>query len=186
MVYLKRGINKIESGYGLKDFYKYYKENAKNPLDYTTFSNVWKDVAKSIMKLVIYRNLDFMIPARMGTLCVRKVKAKPIIKSDGTVCKNRMSINYKASWEKWFKEYPELTKEEIAKLPNKKHVYYLNDHSDGFKIKFMWDKYTCNVKNQNIYNLQIARPNKQEVSRAFTKYKTDYYEYINRQTYGKE
>lgn len=180
MVYIKRGFNKIQSNHGLKDFYKYYKENAKNPLDYNTFSAVWKDVAKSIIKLVVYRNLDFMIPARMGTLCIRKMKAKPIIKPDGTISKNKMSIDYKSSWEKWKREYPELTIEEIAKLPNKKHVYYLNDHSDGYKIKWMWDKYTCTVRNQNIYSLQIARPNKQEASKAFVKFKTDYYEHINR------
>lgn len=177
MVYIGRGINKIPVDYGIKDFYKYYNDNAKNPLEFRKFKEIWLDIAKVIIRLIVYRNLDFMIPARMGTLCVRKILTKPIVREDGTVDKSKLSINYKASWEKWFREYPGLTKEDIAKLEDKKPIYYLNEHSDGYKVKYKWDKYTCTVKNQSIYNLQITRGNKKELSEAFKNFKTDYYEY---------
>lgn len=177
MPYIGRGSNKVKPDYGIREIYKYYKENAKSPLEYKKFKEVWKDVAKTIIRLIVYRNLDFALPARLGSLYIRKIKCKPVINSDGTISKNRLSINYKASWKKWQRDYPDLTLEEIAKLKGKKPVYHLNEHSDGYKVKWKWDKFTCTVKNQSIYSLALTRENKQEVSKAFREFRTDYYEY---------
>lgn len=179
-MFVGRGKNKIRPDFGIQDIYKYYKENAKNPIEYKQFRTIWKELAGKIIHLIIYRNLDFAIPARMGTLSVRKMKTTFNIKEDGKLDKSQLCINYKASWDKWIKDYPNLTKEEIAKLPNKKYVYYLNEHTNGYKVRWRWDKFTCNVKNQNLYSLTMSRENKKELSKAFKEYKTDYYEYSRR------
>ena len=176
-MFVGRGVNKIRPDYGISDIYKYYKENAKHPIEYKKFRNVWKDLAATIIKLIVYRNLDFSIPARMGTLSARKTKVEFGFDKNGNINKNKLCINYKASWDKWIKDFPELTKEEIAKLPNKKYIYYLNEHTDGYKVRWRWDKFTCNVKNQTLYSLAMTRENKQELSKAFREFKTDYYEY---------
>ena len=174
-MFVGRGKNKIQCDFGIGDIYKYYSENAKNPINVDKFRIVWKDIAKSIIKLIIHRTLDFAIPARMGTLGVRKNKVQFTIGKDGNINKNKLCINYKASWDKWIKEYPELTKEEIAKIKNKKYVYYLNDHTDGYKVRWRWDKFTCTVKNQNIYSLTMTRENKKGLSYAFSNMNKDYY-----------
>jgi len=178
MGYIKRGKNKIKPDYGIKDFFNYYKDNAKEPiLDYNKFVSIWKDCSHAISKLIIYRNLDFSIPARLGNLQIRKLKSKVFLNPDGSLNKNKLAINYKASWEKWIKEYPNLTNEEIAKLKDKKPVYHLNEHTDGYRVKWVWDKFTATIKNQSIYSLKMTRQNKQELSKAIKNYKTDYYEY---------
>lgn len=180
MVYISRGKNKIHPDYGITDIYNYYIENSDNPLDEATFKHLWKKLAKIIVRLIIYRNLDFAIPARMGTLSVRKTKTPFKVLENGTVDKSQLCINYKASWTKWLKEYPDLTKEEISKLSDKKYIYHLNEHTDGYKVRWRWDKFTCTVKNQNIYSLTMTRDNKKELSKAFSEFKTDYYEYNRR------
>jgi len=177
MVFISRGVNKIRPDYGINDIYKYYKENAKSPLDEKKFKELWKILIKIIIRLIVYRNVDIALPARLGTLCARKIKSKPIVKEDGTVIKNRLGVNYKASWKKWQREYPDLTIHEIAKLEGKKPVYHLNEHTDGYKVRWKWDKFTCTVKNQSIYSLAMTRENKQELSKAFSQFNTDYYQY---------
>lgn len=176
-MFVGRGKNKVKCDLGIREIYNYYKENAKNPIDKNKFSIVWKDIAKTIIRLIVYRNLDFALPARMGTLSVRKTKVQFKFKEDGSLDKSQLRVNYKASWDKWVKEYPDLTKEEIAKLPNKKYIYHLNEDTNGYKVRWRWDKFTCTVKNQILYSLTMSRTNKQELSYAFKNMNTDYYEY---------
>jgi len=172
-----RGKNKIHPDYGIRDIYKYYQENAKKPLDYKTFRSVWLEIAKIIIRLIVFRNVDFALPARLGSLYARKIKSEPIVKEDGTVIKNRLSINYKASWAKWIRDYPDKDAHEIAKIKNKVPVYHLNEHTDGYQVKWKWDKFTCTVKNQAIYSLGMTRENRQILSNAFGNFNTDYYQY---------
>lgn len=176
MVFIRKGPNKVKPDYGIKDIYKYYVDNSEDPLDYKMFKTVWSSVAEIIVKLIVFKNIDFMLPARLGSLYIRKIKSKPIINSDGSVSKNRLSVDYKASWIKWTRQYPDLSVKEIAKLKDKKPVYHLNENTDGFRVKWIWDKFTCTVKNQSIYSLAITRTNKQILSKAFKNHNTDYYE----------
>ncbi len=180
MVYISRGKNKIQVDYGIQDIYKFYKDNAKNPVDYNQFRDLWKQISTVIIRLILYRNLDFNLPARLGVLCARKIKAVPKVREDGTVDKSRLGINYKASWQKWLKEYPELSVKQIAGIKNKIPVYHINEHTDGFKIRWKWDRFTCTVKNQAIYKLDLTRSNKKALSKAFNDPKVDYYEYDRR------
>ena len=176
-MFIGKGPNKIHPDFGLSDIYKYYESNAKNPLSYKKFRYIWLKLSKTIIRLIVYRNLDFAIPARLGTISIRKIKSEPTVSKDGTVNKNKLSVNYKASWLKWVEEYPTLTTNQIAKLPNKKYIYHLNEHSNGYRVKWKWDKFTATVKNQNFYSLAMTRENKQELSKAFRNFRTDYYIY---------
>ena len=176
-MFVGRGKNKIQVDYGIQDIYKYYIDNAQYPLEYKKFKKTWLDLIKIFIHLIVYKNIDFAIPARLGILCARKRKVKAIIQEDGTVLKNKLGRNYKASWEKWLRDYPDKTPREIAKIKDKSYIYYLNDHSDGYKIKWKWDKFTTTVKNQSYYSLSITRDNKKELSNAFINHKTDYNEY---------
>ena len=176
-MFVGRGKNKVFVDYGIKDIYKYYQDNAQHPLSHKQFKKVWLDMIKIITDLIVYKNLEFSIPSRLGSLGIRKIKSKAIIKEDGTVLKNRLSRNYKACWEKWTRDYPDKTPMEIAKIKNKRYIYYLNEHSDGYKVKWKWDKYTTTVKNQAYYSLAVLRDHKKKLSDAFINHKTDYYEY---------
>jgi hypothetical protein len=179
-MYINRGPNKVHPDYGLRDIYKYYKDNAKNPLKYKRFRYIWLKIAKIIIRLIVYRNLDFAIPARLGTLCIRKSKIEPVVLDDGTVIKDRLGVDYKASWKKWVRQYPDLNARQIAKIKHKKPVYHLNEHTNGYRVRWRWDKFTATVKNQSIYSLAMTRENKQELSNAFKNFKADYYCYDRR------
>ena len=176
-MFVGRGKNKVQVDYGIKDIYKYYQENAQHPLEYKVFKKTWLDLIQIFIHLIVYKNLDFAIPSRLGNLGIRKIKAKAVVKEDGTVLKNKLGRNYKASWEKWLRDYPTNTPREIAKIKNKNYIYYLNEHSDGYKVKWKWDKFTTTVKNQAYYSLAVTRNNKKELSNAFINFKTEYYEY---------
>lgn len=176
MVYISRGKNKVQLDYGIGDIYKYYKNHAKDPVDYDKFRDLWKQLSDTIIKLILFRNLDFNLPARLGILCARKIKAVPKVREDGSVDKNKLGVDYKASWKKWFKEYPGLSVKQIAKVKNKVPVYHINEHTDGYKSRWKWDRFTCTVKNQAIYKLDMTRDNKKKLSNAFKDPKIDYYE----------
>ncbi len=68
-------------------------------------------------------------------------------------------VDWKATKELW-KKYPEY-----GKGDNKKMVYHVNEHTDGYRYKFLWDKQaTENVKNKALYSLQPSRANKRTLA----------------------
>lgn len=58
-----------------------------------------------------------------------------------------------------------------------KIIYYSNDHSDGFLMKFYWDKYFGSVTNIQTYSFVASKTNKQWLGRTIkANPKIGYYE----------
>jgi hypothetical protein len=173
-----RGKGKTNCDYSLKDLYKEYKKQVKNPVDYTTYVSVLKEYNDRIMKLIIYSNLSFKMPYRLGYLHGQKTKTKTLPdRSDDIIDVEKMPVDWDATLRYWGKTYPDKTKEEIKAIKGKRKIRHLNLHTDGWRCRFYWDKIISNVKNQSYYIFKASRTNKERMS-SFAKEKQDilYYE----------
>lgn len=163
-----RNKNKFKVDYGLKDAYRYYRILDKdNLVTYEIFSKIVTEFNEAVMDVIIEKAGRFRLPGRLGDIRIKKKK-------------NVMDVNYlkpdwKACWKLWEEIYSDKTEDEIVKIPNKKIVYHLNDHSDNYYYKFYWDKATCNVRNNTAYCFIPTRTNKEKLVHQL-KLKTDYFE----------
>lgn len=153
--------------YGIKDIYSFYKSNSKNPLDYKTFVNIWKDFSEETIDDIL-QGKDFNMPFRVGLLGIRKKKIRVTLNPDGTIDKRYLRPDWKATKDLW-------EKDEIAKK-NKQLVFHLNKHFGGFNCKYFWDKSTCRVVNQSAYSLVMTRKNKRKLAKVIFEGNVDYYE----------
>ncbi len=161
---IKRGKRKIKADYSLKDLYKFYKNNYDSNLSYKEFKKVLKSSVLYVMNRVINESEEFILPHRLGGIRVKRFKNRLLLNEDNKVNTNFLKVNYKASWEYWRKLYKSLTDEEIGKIPNKKHIYHLNEHTDGYNNRISWDKLSINVKNQSLYSFTPIRDWKEMLS----------------------
>ena len=125
----KRSEGKIAPGYGIPDYYKYYKENYKNPVDSKKYNKVISEVHKAVVDAVLNKNLEYYFKFMSFSLVVRKTKKVPKIK-DGKLV-NTMPINYKETLELW-RSNPEAKE-------NKVLIRHLNYHTSRyvFRIKLL-------------------------------------------------
>lgn len=116
---------------GLKDIYAYYLEHNEECLSFKEFKVVSEEYLEAIMKLIVDEAYNFKLPNRLGYWRIQKRE------TDIT----RLSID----WGK--------TKELGIK------VYHLNPHSDGFKIRFLWEKKRAMLKknSKRPYSFRLCR-----------------------------
>lgn len=122
-----------EGELGLKDMYKFYKEKTTNPVTYKEYREINTKYLKGIMDLIIHKAYNFRLPARLGFFRIRKTR---IDYESG-----KFSIDWKQSKELGIT------------------VYHLNEHSDGFRAKFLWEKKRAILKEgtKRPYSFTLAR-----------------------------
>lgn len=158
----KRGKAKIEKHYGIKDIYKYYKENYPNPVSYEQFClflygskhSKIKSESGLIFDLthdMLYKATNIELGRRMGLIRVKKYKPKIKFYKDGNLNykKSGLSVDWKATKELW------ATNPEAKE--NKTRLFHLNKHSRGYKFKVIWDKYSSNLINRYYYKFKPVR-----------------------------
>ena len=146
--------------YGLKDMYKFYKnkltkKERKNSdyKDYAKFRDIIKDFNSELTKMIIEEGVEFKMPARMGFLRIKKYKNKVMLKEDGTIDKNNLSVDWDKTTKLWAKEYPGKSRKELKEIKDKKLIYHLNEHTDGYKYMLYWNKKGSNAINRSIYSI---------------------------------
>jgi hypothetical protein len=170
---------KVSADYTTKDMYKYYKGKYSNPVEYKLYRLFLEEFYSEILNLVIYNGLDYSMPARLGSLRVKK--KKNVQRIDPVT--GELIHNLQADWVKtlalWEQKYPGLSKEELKAIESKPIVYHLNEHTDNFYFKWYWDKISSNVKNQSAYQFEPIRSKKREAAQAWKnipKLRNIYYE----------
>lgn len=152
----KRGLNKIKNCHTPKEMYlDYIKDISEDSPYYVTFEeylDISGDFYKDLINKVIVESRTVLLPNRMGSLTVMKKKPKLINKSTVTI-----------DWE--------ITN----KYGNGKAIYFINDHSKGFKFRFIWSKKECMCVNRFLYRLVLSRNNKRFLAKCI-KEGTDYIE----------
>jgi hypothetical protein len=151
-------MKKNLTDYGIRDAFKFYKKKhaADENINSSEFSTICKDFNKRVSNLVIYENFSFLLPFRLGRIRIRKYKPKTYIQKDGTLDKSRLRPDWYATKKLWAKD-PKAKEE-------KKLVFHLNNHTDGFQHRWFWEKLTSNVKNNSAYSFIPSRNNKRTLA----------------------
>ena len=157
---------KVIADYKTADLYKFYKKTYKNPVDYKTFKEFYRDFFTEILNLMIYNGIDYILPGRLGSMRIKKKKNMQKIDENGEL-KTNFRADWKASKELWKKQYPDKTLQEIFGIPNKQIVYHMNEHTDNYYFKWYWDKITCNIPNKSAYRFEPIRAKKREAAKAW-------------------
>ena len=163
-MHFKRSDGKHNADYALRDLYKEYKNQSKNPVSYKIYSEFLKEYNDRVMHEIIYSALQYKMPYRLGYIRIQRRKLIPYVK-EGKLIKKHLPVDYKATKELWAKQYPKLSDEEIKQIPNKKILYHLNEHSGGYGVRFYWDKMISNAINQSCYIFKATRTCKEDLAK---------------------
>lgn len=176
-MYFKRKEGKYKSDVKTKDIYNFYSEKVKNPLSALDFSKIIQEVNKNCIYKLALTGEEFRMPYGLGVLYVAKRKIHLKLNEDGSLYLKNLKIDWKKTKELWEKKYPGLTSEEITEIKDKPKVFYLNEHSNKYRMVYCWDRRTSNMKNQSLYLFRVVRTLKAEVAKYFVESgNTDYYE----------
>jgi len=177
MIAYKRGPSRVKADYKMDEIYVFYKERyGDKALPRSVVHKIFKRLFPGIIKLMVFENLDYRMPARLGSLRVRKKLVGPKIDKDGNLDTRDLSINYKATKKLWEKMYPGKTAEEIKAIEGKKIIRETNDHTDNYRLYWYWDKLTSNLLNQSAYYLDICRDGDMVLSHAVKHNNLNFYE----------
>jgi hypothetical protein len=160
-----RGINKIQNCYNLKEIYLDYikDKNLGNPyyLSFKEYHDICEEYYKYMISQIIDKSKSIKLPFRMGYIYVGKKKPAILKGSQNIPMKyplNSTSIDWK----------------ETKKLG--KWVHHINDHTGGFKYRFIWSKIECLVVNREFYRLVLSRSNKRYLAKVIKSGDVDYLE----------
>jgi hypothetical protein len=155
-----RGPRKVTVDYGRADVFKSFKKDENTPdLDRSTHSKVLNEFNKEVSRLILEEAFEFLLPARVGTLRIKKYKPK-IFNKDGSLKKDKLNPNWKKTNELWNKD-PEAKAQ-------KKLVYHTNEHSDGYEYKWHFSNYRSMCENKSAYCFIPTRTNKRAITALVT------------------
>ncbi len=175
----KRNKSNIEVHYGINDFFKFYLKTSDTPIkDAKIYSSIIKEINESVSNAMIFNSYEFKIPNLLFKISIVKKKQKIKLDENGNPILKWLPIDYQATKALWKKEYPNLTEEEILKIPDRKRVYLRNKHTSGYIYSFFMDKYRSNCRNKSAYFYEPTRTNVRTLA-AYIKseeFKDYYYE----------
>lgn len=156
-MFFSRGKNKVKNPYTMPDMYEDYLStisgNDVYTISYSVYKNIISDYMKLVSDLLLNESGKFRMPAGLGVLQIAKVK--PMYLKD---------IQYQ----------PGIDWSETVK--HGKVIRHFNDHSNGFKYKFMWHKTFFHVKYLKSYRFVATRENKRTLAYYIKNKVRDYFE----------
>jgi hypothetical protein len=151
---IKRGKGKHIGSIRKNDFYKYYQANAKlTKVDRIKYNGFLKELLETFGKLIIEEGLELKLN-QIGKIRIR-TKTLNLIKPNGDL--SRLKVDWKATWDHWFSRYPNLSKEEIVEIKDKKLLYHDNEHSNQEFYVHYWNNFTSNLKYKSFYDFKPSR-----------------------------
>lgn len=162
MLSFRRGAGLSNAEYVGKNCYKWYKKHhdGDDIIGSRKFNEILKEAYSEIVKLMVFENFQFKMPQKLGYL---RLKKKPLVMpiKDGNVVTKYISIDWKKTKEYWEKIYPDKTPKEITEIKNKPLIRELNEHTDGYRLRWFWDKHNAVILNKEYYQFRMSRTNKQ-------------------------
>ena len=148
----KINLNYKTLSYTIKDFYQYYISNLDKELldriDYHLFKSVMLDYFDYIKRDVLENGKIVQFPARFGEISVRKYRGNP----------KYLQYDYQSSKE--------------VEAP----VWHFNEHTDGYRYKFYWNKSKLMIRNCTKYQIVFTRSNKRRLAQILKNNERDYIE----------
>lgn len=166
MINYKRGKGKVTTDFGMGEMYDFYLDNYKNTVTKALYREICKEFNEKALQEVIYEAHDFSMGSRLGSIRVRKFNNTPRLNKEGELS-NNFGVNWYETKKLWKEKWPDKSDEEIRNIPNKPRILHLNKHTDGWVMKWHWDKITCNVPNQSAYRFEPQRTIKREAAKAW-------------------
>ncbi len=142
-----RSSRKIPIDYGIRDYYKYYKNNYNKNLESSLYTKIISDFNKELINLIIEEGIEYKMPILGLLLSIRKDKRK------AKIVNGKLYNNTPVDWVRTRKLWDENEEAKEKKLL----VRYLNHHSSGYVYKIFCKKAECKVKNKSIYRFKANR-----------------------------
>lgn len=150
---MDRKTMKSKQSYTFRDMYS----TMPVEVDYSLYKRVLDEMCNVILEHIFMRSEGFKMPFGLGFIQIGKYKPK-------TLSPQSLSVDYKAS-----KEYG-------------KHIYHLNEHSDGYKYRLYWSKIPRTFPDRYRYQLSLVRQNKRKLAQLIFN-KQDYIDINDIQLY---
>ena len=156
----------------LVDFYNYYaakhfaekKEGKKRSIIdrdseyYITkdiYSKIISELNLAVSNMILTENLEFKMPARMGSIGIRKRIPKTWFDKNGKLI-NTMPPDWKATKDLWASD-PDAKEK-------KKLVRHLNKHSNGYTARWFYNKLRATYKWKSAYCFLPCRTNQRKLT----------------------
>jgi hypothetical protein len=156
-VFFGRGKNKIQDPYTMPDMYKDYLNKIDKNTPYDISYSLYRDIVSLYNKKIydkLLEGFNVILPYKLGS--VQIIKKRMYFKTQQN---KKLGID----WENTNK---------YGKL-----IHHLNEHSDGYKFLFFWDRYKkMSTPNSKYYKLIPTRTLKRELASIIKKDKKDYFE----------
>lgn len=149
----KAKLNYQRNSYTIADFYMSYRDyitkDTAYDVPFTKFKEVVLDYFKYLRDQIMLESKEIKLPCRLGTIQIIKHQPKEFTGKS-------LRIDYKSSKEEG------------------KVIYFLNEHSSGWKYRFYWSKKDCLVKNKIQYQFIATRANKRDLAAIIFSKQKDY------------
>jgi len=148
MIKNKRTDGKIKSHYGIKDYFKYFKEVYSDiNIDSNKYRNIITDFNNELINLIIEDNLEYQLPFLGSTLSIKKDKRIPKIKNGKLY--NTTPVDWVATNKLWVEDEEAREKKLL--------VRYTNNHSMKYVFRIYFKKYTYPFINKQLYSFKSNR-----------------------------
>ena len=160
--------------YGQEDIYRFYKKKIKD-LGPDSVYNVGQGLVGQIQgefnktwmqDLLIGKGLTFKTPFKIGNIFCAKYKPKLRFDDEGNVITRKLPVDWGLSKRQWAKLWPGLSPAELKEIPKKPLVFCLNEHSDGYRYEFMWDRGGQRFTNIKGYHFVPNRKNHRHLAKV--------------------
>lgn len=147
----EKGERRYKMDVSTRDVYNHYKEHYNGKISYAMFNKMCKHFNLTVADRIIRESLEFKLPFKLGSIRIRAAKIKIKLNDNGRIDTVKMAIDWPSTKKMWREMYPDKTMKEIYAIPNKKLLVYTNDHSNGYIMRWWWDKRLVSIKNQGLY-----------------------------------
>ena len=160
---ISKTLNKKKS-FGLKDLYWFYIINLDkrerlykiNKIDYNTWKGIINAYMEEIFRKMIYETYIVKLDLHMGDLFIAREK---LISEINPKTGKLEIINSRIDW----KQTIELWNQDAEAKRDKKKVFFMNEHTDGYRLFYVWNIFHCKAKNKNAYRLIICKKQRRKL-----------------------
>lgn len=145
------------ASFTMLDMYKSYISK-NNDINKHLYYKIINEFNEKISREIVENSYEFKLPFALGSIFI-----------DKKIKKNKTSvIDWKATKELW--------EEDQEYKQNKKLVYELNPHSDGFVMKWKWNKGKFKTTHTKIFSFVPTRYNKRYLAKQIKENQINYYD----------
>ena len=179
----QRTQGKHRSDFNVDDLYDFYKDYTSVPVvRKNLYYSIIRDYWNKVMPDIIENGIEIKLPHRLGAFRIMSKDYKIQLNKEGKLDKFKLVPDWGATLKSWKELYPDVDPKDYKKIPNKKVIYILNEHTERKRFLWFWDRVTCNILHQSLYKIDVTRKWDRHLatfSKDTSKYKM-YYEFNKR------